>query len=414
LSVVTAGFLVVSGCSTGERERQPESAATPPALAITPAAGEKEVPISAEIGTQVTGGQVTAVTMTDDRGGRISGEMRPDGTSWVPAGPLAYKRGYTAEVVATGDSGKTTTRSTKFTTTDRPERRITSTLYFENGQTYGVAMPVTVSFAEEIPREARADVERRLFVSTDPPQPGVWHWNAGGRQVSYRAPQFWQPGTRIAVRAALDGLPIGTVGHGDADRSATAQIGGKVTLDIDNRTKQMSVFKDDRLARRIPVSLGKPSTPTSSGKMVIMEKHESTVFDTRGEPNGGYVVTVSDAQRLTWGGEFIHAAPWSVGDQGSTNVSHGCTNVSSENAAWLMETTRVGDLVTITGTEVRLEPGNGWTVWDLDWADYVKGSALPVPSALAPAPPSAPPGAAPGAPSPSAGGGGAPSPAAGG
>ena len=46
--------------------------------------------------------------------------------------------------------------------------------------------------------------------------------------------------------------------------------------------------------------------------------------------------------RLTWGGEFIHAAPWSVG-QGNTNVSHGCVNMSDGNAAWLFAITHIGD-----------------------------------------------------------------------
>ena len=125
--------------------------------------------------------------------------------------------------------------------------------------------------------------------------------------------------------------------------------------------------------------------------MVIMEKHQYTTFDTRGEPNGGYVVNVEDAQRLTWGGEFIHGAPWSVSDQGHRNVSHGCTNISAANADWLMGVTQVGDLVTFTGTEVRLQPGNGWTAWNTSWGQFVKGSALPVPADLRPAPASAPP-----------------------
>ena len=159
-----------------------------------------------------------------------------------------------------------------------------------------------------------------------------------------------------------------------------------MAIEVDNATKQMRVLRDGKLIRRIPVSLGKRSTPTSSGKMVIMEKHQHTTFDTRGEPNGGYVVNVKDAQRLTWGGEFIHGAPWSVSDQGHRNVSHGCTNISAANADWLMGVTQVGDLVTFTGTEVRLQPGNGWTAWNTSWGQFVKGSALPVPADLRPRP----------------------------
>lgn len=262
----------------------------------------------------------------------------------------------------------------------------TSTLFFDNNQTYGTAIPVVVAFDPPVPKDARDDVQRRLFVKTDPPQPGTWSWLDDGSEVSYRAPDFCKPGTKISVRSALKGLPIGKDAVGDEDRRATSKVGRQVSLGIDNATKQMSVYQDSKLLRKIPVSLGKPSTPTSSGKMVIMAKHQYATFDTRGEPNGGYVVDVEDAQRLTDGGEFLHGAPWSEGDQGKINVSHGCTNLSAAAADWLMGITQVGDLVTVKGTEVTLDQGNGWTAWNVSWDEFARGRALPVPAGLRPAP----------------------------
>src|SRR3954466_14352156 len=61
-----------------------ESAAVPVELAITPAAGKKDVPVSAEVGLKVTGGKVTSVTLTDSAGKTVSGALRDDGSSWVP------------------------------------------------------------------------------------------------------------------------------------------------------------------------------------------------------------------------------------------------------------------------------------------------------------------------------------------
>lgn len=175
--------------------------------------------------------------------------------------------------------------------------------------------------------------------------------------------------------------------YGDLDRRANARIGTtKTALEIDNATKQMAVYQDGRLVKTMPVSLGKPSTPSSFGTMVVMDKRERMTFDTRRDPTATdrYVVDVSYAQRLTWGGEFIHAAPWSVGDQGVRNVSHGCVNLSWGNAEWLFSVTRVGDPVTVKGTERRVDPGNGWTAWDLTWAEYVARSALPHPEIAGP------------------------------
>jgi lipoprotein-anchoring transpeptidase ErfK/SrfK len=139
----------------------------------------------------------------------------------------------------------------------------------------------------------------------------------------------------------------------------------------------MTVKENGAVTRQMPVSLGKPSTPSSSGTMVIMSKAERTVFDTTGEPGDHYRVDVSHAQRLTWGGEFIHAAPWSVADQGVNNVSHGCINMSPGDAEWLFSRTHVGDPVTVTGTGQQLVEGNGFTAWNQSWDEYVKGSALP-------------------------------------
>lgn len=405
VATVMAAALTFGGCTAdrGPGAKEKAAAAVPFTLTVTPADRTRDLPVTTEVGVAVGGGKVTDVRITDDKGRPVRAEARPDGSAWVPAEPLEHRRTYTAEVTATDGSGGTTTRKTTFTTGPKSNvPTITSTLYFVGKRTYGTAMPVTVAFDPPVPKEARDEVQRRLFVKTDPPQPGTWSWLDDGTQVYYRAPDFWRPGTRISVRSALEGLPIGKKLLGDADRSATSTIGRQVALEIDNATKQMSVFQDGKLTRRIPVSLGKPSTPSSSGKMVIMEKHERTTFDTRGEPNGGYVVDVDDAQRYTWGGEFIHSAPWSEGDQGYTNVSHGCANVSASAADWLMGVTQVGDLITVRGTEVPLAPGNGWTAWNVSWDEFVKGSALPVPANLRPAP----------APSPSASVvGGSPAPA---
>ncbi|WP_346116259.1 L,D-transpeptidase [Micromonospora coerulea] len=405
--------LVIGGCTAGQREaaKPGHKKAAPPAVVVTPTDRTKDVPISAEVGAKVTNGKISAVRLTDDKGAQVPAEPREDGSSWVPTKPLQNSRTYTAEVTATGGSGRTTTQKTTFTTMAKSSKpAITTELYFTSNQTYGTALPLTVAFDPPIPKEARADVQRRLFVKTDPPQPGTWSWVEDGKQVEYRAPDFWKPGTKISVRSALQGLPIGKDAIGDADHTATSKIGRQVSLDIDNATKQMSVYRDGKLLRKIPVSLGKSSTPTSSGNMVIMEKFDRTTFDTRGDPNGGYVVDVDDAQRLTWGGEFIHSAPWSEGDQGNINVSHGCTNVSADAAHWLMGVTQVGDLVTVKGTEVKLDQGNGWTAWNVSWDDFAKGSALPVPAGLKPTPSSTPhPGAVAGgsapAPAPSASGG---------
>jgi len=364
----------------------PTAPPEPLTLTITPAAATKDLPISAEVGTKVAGGQVTSVTLSDDKGAKVSGTMRTDGSAWVPAKPLKYGRTYTASVTATGTGGDSQTRTTTFSTAkSRPGRELGTGLYLFDGNTYGVGMPVVAEFHPGIAPKDRAGVQRRLFVDSVPPQPGVWHWTASGTQAYYRPPTYWQPGTKITVRMALAGHPAGKGRYGTVDRRASVIIGRKLTIDVDNKAKQMYVYKDDSLVKKMPVSLGKKSTPSSSGTMVIMEKKESTVFDTFAELGQaeGYRTSISYAQRLTWGGEYIHAAPWSVGSQGRRNVSHGCVNVATGNAIWLYQQTLIGDPVTVRGTERKVVNGNGWTAWTHTWAEFIKGSALPVPPELA-------------------------------
>ncbi|MFV2022061.1 Ig-like domain-containing protein [Micromonospora sp. LOL_023] len=379
-----------------------QASPTPPPepfeFAIAPEADAKDLPISMEIGTTVSGGEITSVTLVEEGGGEVSGSMRDDGTSWVPDKSLKNSKKYTATVVATSTAGDEETKTTTFSTMGRSGSQTGTGLYLFDGRTYGVAMPVVVEFFPGIPEKERASVQKRMFVSTDPPQPGTWYWFPDGTQAFYRAPDFWQAGTELRARIGLAGHPTGDGRYGDQDRSATATIGDKVTMEVDNATKQLKLFKDDKLVKRMPVSLGKASTPSSSGTMVVMDKQAQTVFDTFAElgPEEGYRTDISFAQRITWGGEFIHAAPWSVADQGVRNVSHGCVNMSMANAEWLFSQTKVGDPITVKGTEVQLADGNGWTAWNLSWAEFVKGSALPVPADLKPKATSAP------APAPSA------------
>lgn len=405
--------LALAGCGgSGDKPEfvgastQPTASPTPPAepvvLAITPEAGAAKQPVSTEIGTTITGGKITDVTLTTE-GVKVAGSLREDSSSWVPANPLKYGKKYDATVTATGTTGQVETKTTSFTTMTKPGSQIGSGLYLFDDKVYGVAMPVVVEFSPGIPKKDRAAVQRRMFVDTVPAQPGVWHWVDNGTQAYYRAPEYWQPETKLTVRIALEGIPLSNGRYGNVDRKATTKIGNRFEMKVDNATKQMTVFENGNLVRTMPVSLGKKATPSSSGTMVVMEKKESTVFDTSDDPNPAnrYVTDIDFAQRLTWGGEYIHAAPWSVAQQGRTNVSHGCVNLSTPNARWLFEKTKTGDPVTVKGTERKLEDGNGWTAWNLTWAEFIKGSALPVPDALAagnaPAGPTPSTGATPGA-----------------
>jgi lipoprotein-anchoring transpeptidase ErfK/SrfK len=120
--------------------------------------------------------------------------------------------------------------------------------------------------------------------------------------------------------------------------------------DIDAHTFTVSI--DGQVVRTMPASMGKPKHPTPVGNFTALAKEKSVVMDSRtigiplSDPEG-YKLTVSDAVRVTWGGVYVHSAPWSVGSQGYANVSHGCINLSPDNAAWYFDKVSVGDPIII-------------------------------------------------------------------
>ncbi len=343
-------------------------------LTITPTVQPTAVPVTAEITATVAGGSLTDVTMTDRAGNNIPGALRADGSSWVPASALRFNTGYTATITATDPTGAQKSVTTSFTTMAKPPTRpIAMSVNVSDNATYGVAMPIVVTFSTGIPTKNRAAIERRLFVQSDPVQRGVWSWQSA-TQVVYRPQTYWQPGTSITLNTQVAGLPDGSRLIGD-DHSATFTIGKDLEYAADAKAHVLTITSDGQVIHKYPISMGKSSTPSWSGHFVIMDKLYYTVFNTIGIPGENYITPVHYAERLTLSGTYFHAAPWSVGQQGSTNVSHGCVNLAPYDAAWIYHNSQVGDPVSLSGTPIHAAQGNGWTMWDMSWADFVKGSA---------------------------------------
>jgi lipoprotein-anchoring transpeptidase ErfK/SrfK len=379
--------LGLAGCSQGGGRfvtpgAHSSSAVAPPPFAVAPADNGADVPVSAEIAVPDAGTKLTAVELKDAGGKQVTGRLRDDGSSWVPDEPLDYTTTYTTTVSATTTAGKPANRTTKFTTMARPGSRMDTHLYMSDHATYGQAMPIVIEFKQGgVAPADRAAVERRLFITSDPPQEGRWHWDSNS-QVEYRPKAYWQPGTKIHGRLGLGGLPVGGGRYGQQDITIDSSIDQvQRTIDVDNASKQLVAKENGQVVKTMPVSLGRPEHPSFYGTMVIMERLDKTTFDssTYGTPvndKDGYRTDVQFAERLTWDGQFIHGAPWSVAQQGHTNVSHGCVNLALDNAGWIYNWVKVGDPVVVKGTEQPLSQGNGWTAWDLSWDDFVKGSAL--------------------------------------
>ncbi|HLS75746.1 MAG TPA: L,D-transpeptidase [Nocardia sp.] len=214
---------------------------------------------------------------------------------------------------------------------------VRATISPADGATVGVAHPVTVEFADAVTDRTRA--ERSVHISADPtgPLPGTFTWT-DDRTLTWTPEGMLPADSLISVRAGDMRTQFATNAgvYAEADMSAhtfTVSIGGQVV-------------------RTMPASMGKPGWETPTGTYPVLEKFRSIVFDSRtiGIPLNspeGYLIDGEYAARLTWGGVFVHAAPWSVDSQGYANVSHGCINLSTEDAAWYYENVGIGDPVYI-------------------------------------------------------------------
>jgi lipoprotein-anchoring transpeptidase ErfK/SrfK len=328
----------------------------------------------------VTDGELGEVTVTDDAGTEVAGDVADGDTEdvevWTPQEPLAYGTTYTLTATAEGSDEQPAEATSTFTTVT-PEAVTTPSIGPLDGQTVGVGMPIRVYF--EQPVGDRAAVESRLRVTSSTPTDGVWSW-ISDTEVHFRPSQYWPADTDVTVDADLYGVDFGEGVWGEKDRTVSFHVGERHVSIADASTHRMQVYDGDRLVQDWPMSAGSPDTPSYNGPHVVTELNADRVMDssTYGVPAdspGGYRTPVQWAVRLSDNGEFVHAAPWSVAQQGSSNVSHGCINLSTENARWFYDFSQPGDVVEIRNSDAG-PLTSSIADWTVPWDRWRAGSAL--------------------------------------
>ena len=340
--------------------------------------GEKQLTFDETPTVSGDNGRIDSVTGTSAKGGvRVGGKLDEGGTAWViDTSDLEFGTKYKVSAKAVDLRGKETVTTGNFKTFV-PEKQLTVDSNVWDGSTYGVGMPIVLNFSEAVLN--RADVEQRLEVSTNKELPveGRWSWDSD-TQVTYRPKEYWPAKTKVKLNASLKGVNAGGGAYAMENTERNFTIGSKQVMLIDDNSKQLTFRRNGKVLQRMPVSMGKPGHTTRSGIKVIMSKERNVIFtaDVAESDPEYYRIPIAIAMRVTWSGEYIHSAPWSVGSQGYSNVSHGCTNVSTGNAEWLIQNSNIGDIAEYRNTGRGIEPGNGITVWNESWKDWKAGSAL--------------------------------------
>ncbi|MFJ7148116.1 Ig-like domain-containing protein [Streptomyces sp. NPDC100445] len=328
-------------------------------------------------------GRITDVTAQDSTGRHVAGELAADGSRWHSTSPLAADAHYTVTVSTEDEDGSPGRKVLTFETSKPTSKKRLAVTFGPQAGTYGVGQPITAQLGQEIKDKAqRAVIERGLRVESTPAVQGAWYW-VDGKELHYRPKEYWPAHATVRVHSNLDGIRIGDRLFGGAAKPLKITTGDRVEAVTDASSHQMTVFKNGVEINQIPVTTGKPGYETRNGVKVVLGKQQfvrmrSTTVGIAEGSSDSYDLPVYYATRVTWSGEYVHAAPWSVGSQGYANVSHGCTGMSTSNAEWFFDTVREGDIVRVVNSDGNaMEPfGNGFGDWNVDWAKWRQGSAL--------------------------------------
>ncbi|MBB5888859.1 L,D-transpeptidase [Kutzneria kofuensis] len=368
--------LLVAGCSGGSTGGSAATSTTPPPppakVAISPAANGKDVATETPIKVTADGGKVTDVEISG--GEHVTGKLSADGKTWTSIGTLNVSQTYTVSATATNSAGKATTLSSTFTTVT-PKSIVHTHIFEGENSTYGVGMPIMLTFDK--PVQNKAAVEQALQLTTSQPVVGAWAW-ADDTHLNFRPREFWPANTKVSFDGHLNGVQVSPGVYGAAELTQTFNIGDSLVVVAGTATHRMQVYKNGTLQYDWPISTGKPGHDTPNGTYLTIDKGnpvEMKPSDIAPGAPGYYDLKVPWSVRFTWSGDYLHDAYWSVGQQGSEDVSHGCVNMAPEAAQAYYEEELPGDPVTITGSPLAGTPGDGWTDWFDNWQTLLGKSA---------------------------------------
>ena len=373
--VAAAALLLVAACSGGVlAASKSDSLSSAAQLKITPANGSAQVNPGEGITVIDVQGKVTNVSVGTS-GTQVTGSLSPDGKVWHSNWTLGTSQRYVVTATAVNNAGKTITATSSFGTL-KPHTTFQSQIFEGSGQTYGVGMPIKLTFSEPI--TDKASVERALEVRTSKHVVGAWWWD-GDETLDFRPQKYWPANTAISFFGHLDGVEGAPGVYGTSDLSQSFSIGDSLIVHVSTSYHYMTVYQNGRHIYTWPISAGQPGDNTPNGKFLTIDKGNPVEMKPADIAPGGpgyYDTEVYWSVRFTWSGDYIHSAPWSVGDQGNSNVSHGCVNLGPSYAPIYYQMEVPGDPVVVAGSPLNGAWDDGWTDWFLSWSQVLHRSAL--------------------------------------
>ncbi|MEU1374291.1 Ig-like domain-containing protein [Streptomyces triculaminicus] len=381
LASALMGSLALSACSSGSGGSGSDASAEA-RVSVTPGGGQ-DVALGAPISVKADGGRLTVVEVKDDKGQKIEGRMAGDGATWTSESKVGPKTTYTVRTTAKGGKdgkGKESSATTTFTTKSAPSvNKLTNTP--GNGETVGTGMPVSILFDHPVDKSKRAEIEKSLTVTTQPKVEGAWGWVkdwSGQDRVDWRPKTYWPSGTKVAVKGNLTGVDSGEGGWFARNYDFGFTIGAdhKAVIDVPSHT--LTMYEDGKPVGTIKGSAGSPVDPTRGGIHTVRSKNAAETMDSATIGHGNeWMLDSKWVTHLTASGTFLHSAPWN-NSVGVENNSHGCFGMTTSDAKRAYDFLSIGSTVEVkntTSTKVT-DVGNGLEVWQENWEQWQKRSAL--------------------------------------
>jgi lipoprotein-anchoring transpeptidase ErfK/SrfK len=340
-------------------------------LAITPAPGTKNADPAAGISVSARNGGKLSDVRVHTSGNAVTGTLNGK-SSWHSSWTLDTGQSYTVTATGTDSQGHPVTATSTFSTLT-PATAFHTTIYEGQDATYGVGMPIMLTF--DHPITDKAAVERSLQLTTSKPVVGSWYWD-GSQELYFRPRDYWPAYTTVTFTGHLDGVEGAPGVYGVHNLTQTFSIGQSVVAVASTSAHHTLIYVDGQIKYDWPISTGRTTLPTPDGTYLTVDKGNPVrmIGGTKGTPSY-YNELVNYAVRFTFSGDYYHSAPWSVVDQGVSNVSHGCVNLPPEDAQIYYDMAIPGDPVTITNSPKAGNWDNGWTEWFLGWSQFLQGSA---------------------------------------
>ncbi|WP_374117118.1 Ig-like domain-containing protein [Streptomyces sp. MNU76] len=363
-----------------DKSASDKAAATGPSEAvvtIAPKDGADAVATSGALKVTAAKGRLSEVTVENDKGEKIAGEIAKDGSSWTPSIHLNSATEYKVHAVAKDSEGREAAEDSSFTTLT-PKNTFVGIFTPEDGSKVGVGMPFSVRFTRGI--TAPEDVEKAITIKTEPAVDVEGHW-FGNDRIDFRPEKYWKAGTKVTVDLNLDGVEGRDGVYGEQSKKISFTIGRSQVSTVDVKKLTMKVEREGKVIKTIPVTTGKPGMETWNGQMVISERLRVTRMNGETVGYGGEydIKDVPDAMRLTTSGTFIHGNYWGGGAFGNYNASHGCIGLRDTRGgwdrkapgAWFFDNSMVGDVVIVKNSNDRVvDPDNGYNGWNMSWSKW--------------------------------------------